>query len=79
MDSYINGQHFANELVFYLLCLSTMCFAGLITAPEQSKALGWMLIGLMIVLIMYNVYCIVYDLVKYVRLLYKRYRMLLPV
>lgn len=35
-DKFINWQHFANEVVFYLLCLGLMFFSGVLTETKQS-------------------------------------------
>lgn len=33
-DKYVNWQHFANEAVFYVLCLGLMNFCGVLTENE---------------------------------------------
>ena len=72
-DRYVNCQHFFNELVFYFVCVGLISFSGVLTGSEPSMAHGWLLIGLIVTLIAYNVVVIFYELCLFIRLLIRRY------
>ena len=72
-DGLINVQHFVNEVFLYLFCVSMMLFTGVLEQSRQSVALGWLLIGLCCIMIIYNLAVILVDTLSFLHLLYKRY------
>ena len=72
-DRSVNLQHFFNELVFYFVCVGLINFSGVLTESRPSLAHGWLLIGLIVISITYNVSVILYDLCIFIRLLILRY------
>ena len=72
-DRFVNWQHFFNEIVFYFVCVGLMSFSGVLTDSGSSLAHGWLLIGMIVVSITYNVTVIVYDMGIYVKLFILRY------
>lgn len=64
----LNCQHLINETIFYIVCVSLLCFTGLLTDTAQSTNLGWLLIGIIIAMVIYNTVVILYDLLVYARL-----------
>ena len=66
--SLLNCQHLTNETIFYMVCVSLMCFTGLLTDTNQSTTLGWLLIELIFAMVIYNTVIILYDLLVYARL-----------
>lgn len=45
-----------------------MCFAGVLTSEAPQTALGWVLIGLVSAMIIYNIIVILYDMWQFVKL-----------
>ena len=74
----INGQHIVNECVFYTICASIVALTGAITEVKQSTLLGWMLVGLVSMLIIFNLVVVTYDMLSYIKLLLIRYNRALP-
>ena len=72
-DGLINVQHFVNEVFLYLFCVSMMLFTGVLEQSRQSVALGWLLIGLCCIMIIYNLGVILVDTLSFLHLLYRRY------
>ena len=75
--SSINTQHIVNEVVFYTICaclVSSACIADY----SHSIVIGWFLIILICLFIMYNVIAIVYDMLRYLKTLMVRYNRSLP-
>ena len=70
----LNVQDMVNESIFYILCLSLICFSDLLVDYKQLLLLGWLLIGIVFVLIMFNTTIIVYNLFTAVKLYYLRYK-----
>lgn len=67
-EKIINQQHFVNEVIFYLVCVALMCFAGILTSEGPQTALGWTLVALVACMIIYNIVVILYDMWQFVRL-----------
>ena len=72
-DLMINHLHLSNEVLFYLLCCVLICFCGLIHDADQNWQVGNLVIMAIVSLVFYNIVVIVYDLVRFVTLLTKRY------
>lgn len=70
----INLQHFVNEIFFYLICSALMCFGGLINDNIANRTIGWLIIGLTCMIVLFNIGVIVADMLDQVRLIYLRYR-----
>ena len=77
-DLMINHQHLSNEILFYLLCCTLICFCGLIQDANKNWQVGNLVIMAMVALVLYNVVVIMYDLVRFVTLLTKRYYVRAP-
>ena len=67
-DSIINQQHVVNEIAFYLVLLQVVIFVGLSPAPFAATALGWTLIGTLLVTIIYNIIVLIYCSLQYIKL-----------
>lgn len=73
-DSLITWQHRVNELVFYLLLCMLLCFCGgMIPSANMNSEIGSYMIWVIIGLIVFNLCVILYDLLRFARLLAKRY------
>ena len=70
----INQLHILNESVFYLLCVSLICFSGLLLEPNQAVALGWYLIAIITMMIIWNSIIILYEALAFTRQLLLRHR-----
>ena len=68
----LNVQEIVNESVFYTLCLGLICFTDVLNETKELIALGWLIIGLVLLLMLFNVVIICYDLSIYLRLLCRR-------
>ena len=55
-----------------------MCFAGVLTELDQLSVLGSLLIGLVVIMIIYNATVIYYDLCCFIKMLILRYRKKIP-
>ena len=73
-DYLINLQHFVNEIFFYLICCALMCFGGLISDNIANRTIGWLIIGLTCMVVLFNIGVIVADMLDQVRVIYLRYR-----
>ena len=73
-EARINQQHIVNEIVFYIMCSALVVYAGAITDPYQTKVLGWLLIALFTLFVLYNIVMILYDMLSHLKLLCKRYK-----
>ena len=73
-DSLLNMQHAVNEAVFMILCISLVCFSGVLSQQRQNIAFGWILIGLCCILILFNLGVILSDMLTHSRLIYMRYK-----
>ena len=73
-----NTWSILNEAMVYIVCVSLMCFSGVLTDATQSVSLGWLLIGLIFVMLIYNSTIIIFDALIYARLCILRYRKKFP-
>ena len=73
-NPFFNWWHLLNETIFYMVCVGLLCFSGLLTRATESVTLGWLLIGVIIVMVIFNTLIILFDLLVYTRLLILRYR-----
>ena len=73
-----NTWSILNEAMVYIVCVSLMCFSGVLTDAIQSVTLGWLLIGLILVMIIYNSTIIIFDALIYARLCILRHRKKFP-
>ena len=71
----INAQHLVNESFFYLFCISMILFNGVTTVTAQVQTLSWLMIICTISMIIFNVLVILFDLVSYILLLFRRHRL----
>ena len=72
-DSLINTQHIVNEIVLYLMCTGLVSFSGPITETIQAQVFGWLLVLTFIAMVSINITIILYDSLRYLQLLMKRY------
>ena len=74
-DKLINYQHFINEAVFYLLLLCLLvCLCILDGDLKEIKwRIGAFMITLVYFLISFNIGVIIYDSIRHLRLICKRY------
>lgn len=75
---FFNRWAFLNEAVFYTLCVSLVCFSGVLTDAKQSMISGWLLIGLVVMLVIYDSAIVLLDALVFVRLLILRHRKKFP-
>ena len=73
-DRMNNIQHLLNEAIFYLVCMGLVCFSGIIFEAKQSVTLGWLLIGIIVVMISFNALYIMYTTCVHMKLVILRYR-----
>ena len=71
-SSSLNYQELVNEFIFYTLCISLVCFADVLNDTDQALLLGWLMIGLVFVLITFNCVLIVSDSLVFFRLVWIR-------
>ena len=71
-SSALNYQELVNEFIFYTLCVSLVCFADVLNDTDQALLLGWLMIGLVFVLITFNCVLIISDSLFFSRLLWIR-------
>ena len=74
----LNTWHLLNEAVFFIVCSGLMCFSGMLNMATQSVSLGWILVGLIFVMIIYNSIIIIFDVLIYLRLCILRHRKKFP-
>ena len=72
-DKPIRVQHILNECVFYLFCIVLICFPGSLMSPLSCFNAAFMLIGLFVVFVLYNVGFILYQMIQFLRLLKRRF------
>lgn len=70
----MNQQHVVNETVFYVCLVFLVLFCDVSVKKESQKLLGWVIIGLIMGLIVYNAAVIGYVSVRFGRLQLLRYR-----
>ena len=73
-ESLMNQMHFVNEFGFYLLLCFLVCFCGLVHDETENNDIGRMMIGLICLLIAYNIGVIFYDMLHYLKLHARRYK-----
>lgn len=66
----INTQHFVNELALYFLIVFSLCFTDRAIHGDTADVLGWIMIGLLVLVIFYNIILMVQELIKNARKIY---------
>ena len=72
-DSLISRQHIVNEIALYLV-LTIVIISGLPLAASVTSLLGWVLILIVLITIVFNLAIIASSSTMYFILYYKRYR-----
>ena len=76
-NSLINLQHFVNEVFFYVLITGLIIFSGVVTDTHDLIKIGWLMIALCCLFIVFNLTVIILDMLRFYKLLLKRYRHIL--
>ena len=58
-DRIINYQHIFDECTIYIICLILLCYSSFVTS-EMRWLLGWVLIGICFVYVIFNTIVIIY-------------------
>ena len=58
-EPIINYQHIFNECTIYIICLLLLCFSNFVTPPVRWF-IGWILIGICFIYVIYNTIVIIY-------------------
>ena len=71
-DSLINSQNITNEIITYMVCIFLLLFNNFVST-EMRHTLGYILIGLISIFLVYNGVIMLRKVTKLIQLLIKRW------